>query len=158
MKRHRNITIIILFASIILLSKIDVFAISKISTWTTPFGGRVISLDVPTVECPGAIGQGTAPVVLSSNLAGIARATIGSTGAQSAVNRVNNISSGIYRSIPLYTYKTSSVNGAVLKQPKVGDWILGRQYLVPNINVCETTLFGGVPFPVVKTDNYGVSR
>ncbi len=160
MKKHKNLSIIsgILFFIALFLSNGQTFAISKISKWTTPFGGRVISLEVPSVECIGAIGQGTAPVVLSSNIAGLARATIGATGSQSTTSRVSNIAGGIYRSIPLYTYSTSSVTGELLRQPKVGDWILGRQYLVPNLNVCETTLFGGAPFPVVKTDNYGVSR
>lgn len=136
---------------------IKVEAISKLSTWTTPFGGRVLSTKIPTVECPGAIGQGTAPVVLSSNLAGLGQATVGATGRQSTLSRVGNIGTGIYRAIPLYTLRLSST-GKELKQPKVGDWILGNQYLIPTLEVCNTTLLGGLPFPVVKTDNYGVSE
>ena len=133
-------------------------AISKLSSWTTPFGGRVISTKIPTVDCPGTIDGGTAPVVLSSNLAGLGQATIGATCKQSTINRVANIGVGVYKSIPLYTYRISSITGESLKQPKVGDWILGRQYLIPNLNTCETTALGGLPFPVVKTDNYGISR
>ena len=133
-------------------------AISKISTWTTPFGGRVISTKIPTVECPGAIGQGTAPVVLSSNLSGLGQATIGAAGQQSTLSRINNIGTGIYKAIPLYTLRISSVTGKPTKQPQVGDWVLGRQYLIPTLEICNTTLLGGIPFPVVKTDNYGVSQ
>ncbi len=160
MKHHTYIGIpaFIIFSFFFITPNKNALAISKLSTWTTPFGGRVISTKIPTVECPGAIDQGTAPVVLSSNLAGLGQATIGATGQQSTLNRVNNIGTGIYKAIPLYAVRLSPITGKPLKQPKVGGWILGNQYLVPTLEICNTTLLGGVPFPVVKTDNYGVSE
>lgn len=134
------------------------WALTKISNMTVPFGGKVLSTQIPTVTCPGAI-LGTAPVVLSSNLAGLGQATIGATGQQNTLNRINNIGSGVYRAIPLYTVQSFNYKGfPTKKQPKAGDWILGRQSLVPSLTICETTLLGGVPFPVVKTTNYGVSQ
>ncbi len=162
MKHHAYIglpTFILFSLSFLLFPLEQVWAVSKLSQWTTPFGGKVISLEIPTVECPGAAGQGTAPVLLSSNLAGLGQATIGATGKQSALSRAGNIGTGLYKAIPLYTLRISSINGESLKQPKVGDWILGRQYLVPDVSTCQTDAFGApIPFPVVKTDNYGTSR
>lgn len=126
---------------------------------TVPFGGRVISLTVPTVTCTPADG-GTVPVVLSSNLAGVARAGFSAVDPnQDALQKINNIGVGIYRAIPLYTLRIGSTDGKTVKQPQIGDWVLGRQKLIPNLGTCQISAFGTpIPFPVVETDNYGTSR
>lgn len=160
MKHHTYIGIptFIIFVLSFFFPTEQALALKKISNMTVPFGGRVISTTIPTVTCPGVF-FGTAPVVLSSNLAGLGQATIGSTGQQQALQRINNIGTGLYRAIPLYTIQSLTYKGyPTKKQPKIGDWVLGRQSLIPDIATCQTTLLGGVPFPVVKTDNYGVSR
>ena len=160
MKHHTYIGIPLFtaFALSFFFPSQQTYALGKVSALTVPFGGRVISTTIPTVTCPGAF-PGTAPVVLSSNLAGLGQATLGSTGQQQTLQRINSIGTGLYRAIPLYTMQSFTYKGYLTKrQPKVGDWILGRQQLIPDLETCETTLLGGVPFPVVKTDNYGVSR
>lgn len=162
MKHHTyiGIPLFIAFAISFFFPLHHTWAVTKLSTWTTPFGGRVLTTKIPTVDCPGAVGTGTAPVVLSSNIAGVAQATVGAVSkGQTTVSRVGKVVGGIYKAIPLYTVRISSVTGQPLTQPKPGDWILGMQYLVPNVHTCETDAFGTpIPFPVVKTDNYGVSR
>lgn len=160
MKHHKYLGILIT----VLIFMSPVFAFGQIftkptSNLTISFGGKVLTTKIPTVTCPGATGLGTAPVVLSSNLAGVGQATVGaSSGNQSVGQRIGNVVGGLYKAIPLYTIRISSATGLPLKQPKPGDWILGRHYLLPNISTCNTTLLGGVPFPVIKTDNYGVSQ
>lgn len=134
-------------------------AIHARGSLTVPFGGRVLSLTVPTVTCQPADG-GTAPVVLSRNIAGVVRAVSGSAnGNKDTLERLSDIGVGLYKAIPLYAMKYSSVTGQPLKMPQIGDWILGHQKLVPNVATCQTSIFGApIPFPVVESDNYGVSR
>ncbi len=123
---------------------------------TLPFGGRVLTTELPGVTCLNPIG--TAPVVLTSNLAGLLRAgTAAADGSQATGQRVTNIATGLYRAIPLYTWAyTKNSGGVPAQQPKQGDWILGRQKIVPNFSTC---LIGEtVPFPVVETDNFGITR
>ncbi len=130
-------------------------AFTPVSKWTTPYGGKVISKKIPTVVCPEAYVLGTAPVVLSSNLAGLGQATLSAIdGNQSTVNKVGGIVGGVYKAIPLYLIRGTPPK----KQPKVGDWVLGQKSVIPNISTCTTTLLGGVPFPVVKSEVYGVSQ
>ena len=120
---------------------------------TLPFGGRVLTTSIPTVTCT-TLG-GTAPVVLTSNLASIGRAVISST-AEPSLQRSFTMGSNLYRAIPLYTQQSFT---AFRKQPKPGDWILGRQQIIPDLSTCITEALGApLPFPVVKTDNYGVSQ
>jgi hypothetical protein len=125
---------------------------------TVPFGGRVLSTQIPTVTC--ATTNGTAPVLLLSNLAGLASAGLSATDRnQNGLQKTTGVVGGIYRAIPLYTLPISSVTRLPLQQPKPGGWILGNQRLIPDISTCQTSAFGApVPFPVVQTDNYGVSR
>jgi hypothetical protein len=123
------------------------------SSLTAPYGGRVLSTSVPTVTCIIPDG-GTAPVVLSSNLAGLVSAGVASAKMQDPLRKINNVGKGLYQAIPLYT-----TQGATKTQPQPGKWILGNQYLIPDFTTCQTTAFGApVPFPVVKTKTYGVSK
>lgn len=158
MKHHKYIAIptFIIFTTLFLFPDREVWAITMP---TVPFGGRVLFTKIPTVVCPEAAALGTAPVVLSSNLSGVVQTVSGSIPSnQNTGQRLGNVVGGLYKAIPLYTIRISSVTGKPLTQPKPGDWILGRHELIPSLSSCNTTLLGGVPFPVKKTDNYGVSK
>jgi hypothetical protein len=123
------------------------------SKLTAPYGGRVLTTTIPTVTCILPDG-GTAPVVLTSNLAGLVSAGTSATKKQDPLKKIANIGKGIYKAIPLYT-----TQGVTHTQPQFGKWILGNQYLIPDIYTCQTTVFGPpIPFPVVKTKTYGVSK
>ncbi len=121
---------------------------------TIPFGGKVLSVQTPGVTCIPSEG-GTAPVVLSTNISGLVSAGISAaSGNQTDAQRTVGTVSGLYRAIPLYTL-SMGFQGDTLRQPKIGDWILGNQQIIPNISTCS---IGEIPFPVVKTNNYGVSQ
>lgn len=121
---------------------------------TVPFGGRVLSTKLPGVSCLNPTG--TAPVVLSSNLAGVVQVGVSSADRnQNTGQRIGGAVGGLYRAIPLYTWAFSPTG--TVRQPKAGDWILGRQKLVPNLSTCVID-GANVPFPVVETNNYSVSQ
>jgi hypothetical protein len=134
MKKHMYIV----FAMIAVALMFPTFA-QAFGMPTIPYGGKVLTTVIPTVTCNNLTG--TAPVVLSSNLAGIGEIASGG---------VEGVVSGLYSIIPLYA--TSST-----KTPRFGQWILGRHEIVPNFNTCNSTLFGGFPVPVKNTTTYGVS-
>ncbi len=121
---------------VLILCIISLPYMARAAGMTQPFGGKVLSIRIPSVTC---IGTGTGPVVLASNLAaGLSTLQGGS---------VSNIVSNVYGVIPLYTTSPT-------KKPQVTQWVLGRHDLIPNLSTCS---MGSVPFPVKKTTNYGVS-
>lgn len=125
---------------------------------TIPFGGKIITKKIPTVTCEPPDG-GSVPVVLGSNLAGLGQAGASAvSGQQGTLQKINNIGVGIYKAIPLYV-RPGIATGRPSPRPKIGDWILGNQNLIPDLNTCQTNIFGApIPFPVVKTGEYGISR
>ena len=121
---------------------------------TVPFGGRVLTTTLPGVSCMNPTG--TAPVVLSSNLAGVVQVGVSSASRnQNVGQRIGGAVGGLYRAIPLYTWAFSPTG--TVKQPKAGDWILGRQKIIPNVSTCIID-GANIPFPVVETNNYSVSQ
>jgi hypothetical protein len=120
---------------------------------TVPYGGKVLLTRIPTVTCVLPDG-GTAPILLTSNIASLVSAGASGASNQDSLQKINNIGKGLYKAIPLYT-----TQGMTKTQPKPGKWILGNQYLIPDLFTCETTAFGApIPFPVVRTETYSVSK
>lgn len=115
---------------------------------TVPYGGKVLTTTLPTVTC---FTTGTAPVVLSSNLAGLGMAVGSATSNTGVGGKVAGLIGGLYKALPL-----NATNPA--KRPRPGDWILGRHEIIPSFTTCTSTALGGFPVPVKKTTIYGVSR
>ncbi|HVY36031.1 MAG TPA: hypothetical protein VG982_02025 [Candidatus Paceibacterota bacterium] len=122
---------------------------------TLPFGGRIISTTVPTVTCPGGTALGTGPLVLFSNLTSLGSAAYSAVNpgnSQTGFQQTVNIANGIYNAIPYFSISKT-------KTPKVGDWILGRYNVIPDVSLCQTDAFGApVPFPVKKTTTFNISN
>jgi hypothetical protein len=128
MNHHRQLILLVL--GIIAVPYITHAALGL----SAPFGGRVLSVTIPSVTC---VGTGTGPIVLTSTAVSVI----------SMATSQNN-ASGVYGSIPLYATDAN-------KAPRVGKWILGRHELMPSFSTCT---IGGTPFPVKKTTNqYNVS-
>jgi hypothetical protein len=121
---------------------------------TRPFGGRVLTNQLPVATC---IGLGTGPVLLSNNIGSLVNTAISATdNSQGTVNQVSNIASGLYGAIPYYA--TMGFTGLfVTPLPQTGDWILGRADVIPSLTRC---IINGtpIPFPVRNTSTYNVSR
>lgn len=127
---------------------------TPLKEYTIPFGGRVLTTTLPAVSCLNPTG--TAPVVLTSNLGGLVRAGVSAAdGNASTGQRIAGTAAGLYRAIPLYTWGFSPTG--TVQQPKPGDWILGRQKIIPNLSTCVIDGVN-VPFPVVETNNFGISQ
>jgi len=154
---HVTFVSLSLGALVLVLSTNNLYAASfSPSTMTVPFGSRVLSTQIPTVTCVITDG-GTAPVLLTSNLISVGKFAVSTTSNEPVLKKTFTMGENLYRIIPLYTQQM--LTGTPKKQPQPGDWILGRQKLIPDVSTCQTTLFGApIPFPVVPTNNYGVSR
>ncbi len=156
MRKH---TILGVTAFTILIILPQIMYAASFKSKTVPFGSRVLSTTIPTVTCE-TINGGTAPVLLTSNLVSVAHAVytgVSSSGQNQPIQKTFTMGKDIYRAIPLYTQQSTGTTSKT--QPKPGVWILGRQKLIPDFATCVTDIFGApIPFPVVPTNNYGVSK
>ena len=117
------------------------------SSGSRSFGGKIISITIPSVYCPA----GGTLAVLSTNISSIGGAAA-SQFVDTGATKAYNTAKGIYGAIPYYTQDFSRV-------PVIGSWILGKTGLAPSLDRCYTQAFGApIPIPVFKTMNYNVSK
>lgn len=114
---------------------------------TLPFGGKVLTTVVPGITCaPPGIG----PIITSQTVSGLA--TAGLFGANSNFStgvRAGGVVGGIYSSIPIYATDPR-------KMPTPGGYILGMHLAIPSMQYC--LMGSSIPFPVMQTTIYGVSK
>jgi len=113
------------------------------------FGGKVVSI---AINGGSIVCNGTGKLIfLSSNAFGLTKVAT-SQAEPKGYSKASGTAQGIYESIPYYTNN-------VLKEPKVGGWILGKAKAVPDLSICRLNLGEiQIPIPVLVTEKYNVSK
>ncbi len=114
---------------------------------TLNFGGKILTTQIPAVVCNPFLGS--APVLLSSNLAHFAAGAYAGATSDSAVGKAGFFVLSVWSLLPYYTISYTKI-------PRAGDQILGRYEIVPDFSTCRVPPY--FPIPVKKTSNFGVSE